>query len=61
MTALTAMQKEWIKNTEDGVITGVLIWDLSAAFDTVDTDLLCMKLRLYGFDKRICAWFKSSI
>ena len=28
------MQREWIKNSEDGLITGVLIWDLSAAFDT---------------------------
>ena len=31
MTALTAMQKEWIQNTENGLITGILIWDLSAA------------------------------
>ena len=59
MTALSAMQKEWIKNTEDGLTTGILVWDLSAAFDTVDTDLLCAKLGLYGFDKLSCAWFKS--
>jgi hypothetical protein len=59
MTALTAMQREWIQNTENGLITGVLIWDLSAAFDTVDTGLLCMKLRLYGFDKLSRDWFCS--
>ena len=47
MTALTAIQREWIKNSEDGLITGILIWDLSAAFDTVDTELLCLKLGLY--------------
>ena len=58
MTALTAMQKEWIKNSEDGLVTGILIWDLSAAFDTVDTELLCLKLGLYGFDHRSCAWFR---
>ena len=39
MTALKAMQKEWLRSTEDGLITGVLIWCLSAAFDTVNTDL----------------------
>ena len=36
MTALSAMQKEWVRSNEDGLITGVLIWDLSAAFDTVN-------------------------
>ena len=53
------MQREWIQNTENGLITGILIWDLSAAFDTVDTDLLCLKLGLYGFDKLSCDWFRS--
>ena len=59
MTALTAMQREWIRNSEDGLVTGILVWDLSAAFDTVDTELLCLKLKLYGFDRRSCAWFRS--
>ena len=39
MTALTAMQKEWIKNSENGLMTGVLVWDLSSAFDTLDIGL----------------------
>ena len=51
VTALTSMQKEWTRNTEEGLITGFLIWDLSAAFDTVDTNLLCLKQGLYGFDQ----------
>ena len=44
MTALTAMQKEWGQSTEDGLVAGILIWDLSAAYDTIDRDLLCEKL-----------------
>ena len=28
MTSLTAMQKNWVLNTEEGNITGVLIWDI---------------------------------
>ena len=44
MTALTAMQRQWIRNTEEGLITGILIWDLSAAFDNVDTGLPCLKM-----------------
>ena len=30
------IEKEWVKNREDGLITRALIWDLSAAFDTVN-------------------------
>ena len=59
MTALSAMQREWIKSTEDGLITGVLIWDLSAAFDTVNTELLCEKLKIYGCNNLTCALFTS--
>ena len=58
MTALTAMQNEWAKNTEEMKMTGVLLWDLSAAFDTLDTNLFCEKLRLYGGDKKTCQWFR---
>ena len=54
MTALTAIQQEWAK-----MITGVLLWDLSAAFETLNTNILCQKLRSYGFDDLTCAWFGS--
>ena len=36
LTALTSMQKEWVQNTEDGLKTGILIWDLSTAYETID-------------------------
>ena len=50
MSAWSQIQQAWAKNTEDGKITGVLLWDLSAAFDCLDIDLLCQKLEIYGFD-----------
>ena len=59
MTALTAIQQEWANNTAEKFITGVLLWDLSAAFDTLDSNILCKKLKIYGFDKLACAWFRS--
>ena len=31
----SALQKEWIENQEVGIMTGVVMWDLSAAFDTL--------------------------
>jgi hypothetical protein len=59
MTALTAMQKEWVKNSEQGLMTGVLVWDLSAAFDTMDIELLLEKLTIYGADQTTKEWFDS--
>ena len=59
MTAHSQMQKDWINNTEKGSKTGILIWDLSAAFDTLDINLLCEKLKLYGFMEKTVHWFKS--
>jgi len=59
MTALSSMQKEWIKNTEEGLMTGVLVWDLSAAFDTLDIDVFIEKLNIYGADSTTQEWFKS--
>ena len=44
MTAHSSMQKDWVANSDDGLITGLLVWDLSAAFDTLDPELLINKL-----------------
>ena len=40
-------------------MTGLLVWDLSAAFDTVNTQLLVAKLKTYGFSNLSCMWFES--
>ena len=53
------IQHDWAMNTEDKEITGVLLWDLSAAFDTLDHGILCSKLEIYGFDSRSICWMKS--
>ena len=34
MSAWADMQQQWAKNLDESKITGVLLWDLSAAFDT---------------------------
>ena len=59
MTALTEIQNKWITSTEDGKTTGVLVWDLSAAFDTLDSNLLCEKLKIYGLDQKARNWFHT--
>ena len=37
----------------------MLLWDLSAAFDCLDSGILCEKLELYGLDKNSVKWFSS--
>ena len=53
MTAHSNIQQDWINNKEAGLKTGLLIWDLSAAFDTLDINILCSKLELYCFTMQI--------
>ena len=53
MTALTELQQKWAMNTEKKEITGILLWDLSAAFDCLDSEILCKKLEIYeAFQER---------
>ena len=39
--------------------TGVVMWDLSAAYDTLNINILLDKLQVYGFDGISCKWFAS--
>ena len=59
MTALAAMQQKWVERTEAKEKTGILLWDLTAAYDTLDAELLCEKLKVYGFCEISRKWFKS--
>ena len=45
--------------TQQAKRTGILVWDLSAAYDTLCPTLFCEKLKIYGFDKNACKWFMS--
>ena len=58
-SGLASMVAEWSKAYEAGQTTGVLLWDLSSAFDTIDVNLLCKKLGIYGVAERTVGWFKS--
>ena len=59
MTAWQEIQLDWAIKTEQKKITRVLLWDLSAAFDTLDCDGLCAKLELYGLQPRSVRWIRS--
>ena len=40
MSAWAEMPHDWVQNSEEKQMTVQLIWDLLAAFDCVDADLL---------------------
>ena len=58
-SALIDMHSAWLSAYEKKHNTGVLLWDLSAAFDLLDSDLFIQKLAAYNFDARSRSWFRS--
>ena len=50
------MYDTWLEAAEHGVLAGVCMVDMSAAFDVVDTELLLEKMKLYGFDIDAIQW-----
>ena len=58
-TAMIEMYDNWVNSIERDELAGVMMLDLSAAFDLVDHSLLLKKLELMGFDKRVVVWFWS--
>ena len=58
-TALTSMYDKWTQAADAGLATGIIILDMSAAFDVVDPKLLLQKLKLFGFDESSVNWMQS--
>ena len=57
--ALQQLHEKWIKNKEMKCHQAVAFLDLSAAFDTLNRDIVCKKLSVYGFSKTSVKWFNS--
>ena len=57
--ALTCAQTDWMKAKSNGEVVGVLAFDLSAAFDIVDSDNLLAKLECAGITGTSLKWFES--
>ena len=58
-TALLQMYDRWVRAAAHGQVSGVVLLDLSAAFDLVDSELLTKKLKIYGLDRSLCTWVES--
>ena len=64
-TALLQMYDRWVRaahgegHGQPGQLSGVVLLDLSAAFDLVDHNLLLQKLKVYGLDEWFLTWVNS--
>ena len=58
-TALIQMYDQWLEEVEEDMMVGVMMIDLSAAFDMVDHGLLMRKLELFGLDENAVKWVSS--
>jgi hypothetical protein len=57
--ALATAQAKWIQGSQEGNVVGILAFDLTAAFDTVDKAQLLPKLAALGITGSALAWFTS--
>ena len=61
VTSLVKSTDDWYNGMDLGELIGVVVIDLKKAFETVDHDIPCQKLRYYGIQGRDLAWFKSHL
>jgi len=57
--AAGAAEHDWIKAKQNGLKVGALFFDLSAAFDTLDVNLLREKLLVYGAGQTVVRWVSA--
>ena len=59
LTALLETTNSWCVNIDNGLLNGVVFIDLKKAFDTIDHNILLIKLKHYGVDDNALTWFHS--
>ena len=59
LTCLLKMSDDLYNGLDLSKLVGLAFIDLKKAFDTVDHDILCKKLELYGVQQRELSWFRS--
>ena len=47
------------KGFDSGLLTGMILIDLQKAFDTIDHNILLLKMPSLGFSREVIDWYKS--
>ena len=58
-TAILSIHDAWVEAAERGLHTGVVLIDMSAAFDVVDIPILLKKCEILNFNTESISWLKS--
>ena len=58
-SALISSIIKWQDTKEKKKYTGCLLYDLSAAYDTISSEILVKKAEHYGFNRAACSWLRS--
>ena len=59
LNCLLKSTDDWYSGLDIGQLVGLIFIDLKKAFDTVDREILCKKLQIYGVQHRELSWFRS--
>ena len=58
-SAILQMYDRWVRGAANGMVSGIVLLDLSAAFDLVSPPILHKKLEIYGLKQEFINWIDS--
>jgi hypothetical protein len=59
LSAVLQMYDRWVRGASEGKVSGIVLLDLSAAFDLVNPSILLQKLEIYGLEAGLLEWVES--
>ena len=58
LSAVLQMYDRWVRGASEGKVSGIVLLDLSAAFDLVNPSILLEKMKVYGVKRDLLEWME---